>query len=230
MTHRVCVSTSKTETHCHEHDPQGCHLQQWWPLVGPSTAAAPLLSIASLLLLAQRREKDLRKQNNSQKKEKKLKNSLSCPEPRKESKQPLLQMTLLPASCGEAGVFITTTGAEGRAALQGPAPRSHPCGARVPRWQSWLMLRVPLGLQVHMSLTPWANVSPPRAGPGMAMLQGYPHCDIFQGIFGASRASPAPPAASHLLAGVGGSWQGKRRRCRASPFLLFLWRCIRCGA
>lgn len=128
-------------------------------------------------------------------------------------------MTLLPASCGEAGVFITTTGAEGRAALRGPAPRSHPHGAGVPRWQSWLMLRVPVGLQVHMSLTPWAKVSLPQAGPRMATLQSYPHY-IFQGIFGASRASPAPPAASDLLAGVRGSWQGKRRRCRASPFLL----------
>lgn len=146
------------------------------------------------------------------KKEKKLKNSLSCPEPRKESKQPLLQMTLLPASCGEAGVFVTTTGAESRAALRGPAPHSHPHGAGVPHWQSWLMLWVPVGLQVHTSPTPWAKVSLPHAGPRMATLQGYPHY-IFQGIFGGSRASPAPPAASDLLAGVRGSWQGKRRRC-----------------
>ena len=139
--------------------------------MGLSTAAAPLFGIASLLLLAQRREKDLRKQNNSQKKEK-IKNSLSCPEPRKESKQPLLQMTLLPASCREAGVFITTTGAEGRAALRGPVPRSHPHCAGVPRRQSWLTLRVPVGLQVHTSLTPWAKVSLPRAG------SGWPRCRV----------------------------------------------------
>lgn len=29
VTTRVCVSTSETEPHCHEHDPQECHLQQW---------------------------------------------------------------------------------------------------------------------------------------------------------------------------------------------------------
>ena len=27
VTRRVCVSPSKTETHCQEHNPQGCHLQ-----------------------------------------------------------------------------------------------------------------------------------------------------------------------------------------------------------
>lgn len=97
------------------------------------------------------------------KKEKKLKNSLSCPEPRKESKQPLLQMTLLLASCREAGVFITTTGAKGRAALWDPAPHSHshgpmlavvanapgPCGAPGPHVPDTLGQAVPAPSRVQ---------------------------------------------------------------------------------
>lgn len=70
------------------------------------------------------------------------------------------------------------------------------------------MLQVPVGLQVYMSPMPWAKVSLPRAGSGMATLQGYPHYDISQGIFGTSRASPAPPAASDLVLEAAGRERG----------------------
>lgn len=73
-----------------------------------------------------RREKDLRKHNSSQKKkEKKLINSVSCPEAGKESKQPLLQMTLLLASCREVSVFLTKTGARQGCRASHPTP-THP--------------------------------------------------------------------------------------------------------
>lgn len=84
MTNRVCWSISETETHYPEHDPQGCYLKQWWPLVGPSTALLPLLRIASVLLPVWRREKDLRKQNNPQKNRKSLK--IACPAQSQERK------------------------------------------------------------------------------------------------------------------------------------------------
>lgn len=131
------------------------------------------------------------------------KNSLSCPEPRKESKQPLPQMTLLLASCREAGAFLTT-GAKGMTTPWDPASRSHPA-AGVLHWQSQLMLQVPMGLQVYMSLTPWAKVSQNGTGSRIATLQGSPHCATSQGIFGASSSSSAPPAASNLLTSVRGS-------------------------
>lgn len=70
------------------------------------------------------------------------------------------------------------------------------------------MLQVPVGLQVYMSPMPWAKVPLPRAGSGMATLQGYPHYDISQGIFGTSRASPAPPAASDLVLEAAGRERG----------------------
>lgn len=76
------------------------------PLVTPvpSKARAALHSITALLILEQKREraweaKQRPKKLKKKKKGEKLKNSLSCPEPRKESKQPLLRRTLprLPA-------------------------------------------------------------------------------------------------------------------------------------
>lgn len=142
VTKRVCVSTSETEPHCHERDPRECHLQQCWPSEGLSTAGAPC-SALPLSSLHEKREGPQEAQQLS-KKEKKLINSVSCPEPGKESKQPVLQMTLLPASCREVSIFPTKTGAEGKAGLQGPiwavvANSSCPQGLQVPA----IFLRAP---------------------------------------------------------------------------------------